>query len=114
MAINILIAIVMRHKLLHAILMQKILFSNKRELVSYTQKSSIRENGRPAQGKHLWPVRGNREVHLRAREAAFTGHGMANYGSAIGSALKCIGPLGTLPTKTEKARKSAISKSDMI
>jgi hypothetical protein len=38
MAINILIAIVTRHKLLHAILMQKFLFSNKREIcVKYTK-----------------------------------------------------------------------------
>jgi hypothetical protein len=37
MAINILIAIVTLHKLLHAILTQKVLFSNKRELVSNTQ-----------------------------------------------------------------------------
>jgi hypothetical protein len=41
MAINILIAIVTRHKLLHVILTQKVMYSNKRELVSYTQKSSI-------------------------------------------------------------------------
>jgi hypothetical protein len=37
MAINILIAIAMRHKLLHAILTQKVLFSSKREFVSNTQ-----------------------------------------------------------------------------
>jgi hypothetical protein len=37
MAINILIAIVTHDKLLHAILMQKVLFSNKQELVSNTQ-----------------------------------------------------------------------------
>jgi hypothetical protein len=41
MAINILIAIVMRHRLLQEILTQKVMFSNKRELVSYT-KSAIR------------------------------------------------------------------------
>jgi hypothetical protein len=41
MAINILIAIVTRHKLLHAILTQKILFSNKQEYVLNTQKIDI-------------------------------------------------------------------------
>jgi hypothetical protein len=37
MAINILISISTRHKLLHAILMQKVLFSNKWEFVSNIQ-----------------------------------------------------------------------------
>jgi CRISPR/Cas system CMR-associated protein Cmr3 (group 5 of RAMP superfamily) len=37
MAINILTSINMRHKLLHVILTQKVLFPNKREFVSNTQ-----------------------------------------------------------------------------
>jgi hypothetical protein len=36
-AINILIAIILRHKLIHVILTQKVLFSNQREFVSNTQ-----------------------------------------------------------------------------
>jgi hypothetical protein len=41
MAINIVIAILTRDKLLHAILMQKVLFSNKWEFVLNTKKCAI-------------------------------------------------------------------------
>jgi hypothetical protein len=41
MDINMLISIVTRHRLLHVILTQKVMFSNKWELVSYTQKYAI-------------------------------------------------------------------------